>query len=110
MPGGRPKKIIDYDRVLEMASYFATQEEIATELDLSIRKLQQDEEFMRIFKKGNERAKKSLRRKQYEIAMGGNTTMLVWLGKQYLNQREPMNEQIIPEEEQDEKMAEFDEE
>lgn len=28
----------------------------------------------------------SLRRKQYEMAAGGNPTMLIWLGKQYLNQ------------------------
>lgn len=28
----------------------------------------------------------SLRRKQYEIAMSGNPTMLIWLGKQYLAQ------------------------
>lgn len=30
--------------------------------------------------------KKSLRRKQIELAMAGNATMLVWLGKQYLDQ------------------------
>lgn len=24
--------------------------------------------------------------KQYQVAMGGNCTMLIWLGKQYLNQ------------------------
>lgn len=28
----------------------------------------------------------SLRRKQYEMAMAGDRTMLVWLGKQYLGQ------------------------
>ena len=27
--------------------------------------------------------------KQYQVAMGGNTTMLIWLGKQRLAQREP---------------------
>ena len=28
----------------------------------------------------------SLRRKQYELAMAGNATMLIFLGKQYLGQ------------------------
>lgn len=30
--------------------------------------------------------KQSLRRKQLQVAMGGNVTMLIWLGKQYLGQ------------------------
>lgn len=28
----------------------------------------------------------NLMKKQYDVAMGGNTAMLIWLGKQYLNQ------------------------
>jgi len=28
----------------------------------------------------------SLRRKQFEVAMNGNPTLLIWLGKQYLDQ------------------------
>ncbi len=35
---------------------------------------------------GRLQGKASLRRKQYEIAMSGNTTMLIWLGKQALGQ------------------------
>ena len=31
----------------------------------------------------------SLRRKQYEMAMDGDRSMLVWLGKNYLDQSEP---------------------
>lgn len=31
----------------------------------------------------------SLRRKQYEMAMDGDRSMLVWLGKNYLGQSEP---------------------
>ena len=32
--------------------------------------------------------KTSLRRAQFELAMKGNPTMLIWLGKQYLGQNE----------------------
>jgi hypothetical protein len=35
---------------------------------------------------GRELGKVSLRRKQWELANKGNTTMLVWLGKQWLGQ------------------------
>ena len=30
----------------------------------------------------------SLRRKQFETALAGNVTMMVWLGKQYLGQKD----------------------
>ena len=88
MPGGRPKKTIDYDTVEKLASIMATQEEIATFLDLSVKTLQRDEEFSRIYKKGLEKGRMSIRRQQYKSAEGGNVTMQIWLGKQYLNQRD----------------------
>ena len=39
-------------------------------------------------KKGHQVWNGSLRRAQYEAAMKGNATMLIWLGKQYLGQRD----------------------
>ena len=45
-------------------------------------------------KKGFESGKASLRRKQYEVAMGGNCTMLVWLGKQYLGQTDKIDASV----------------
>lgn len=33
----------------------------------------------------------SLRRKQFEVAMRGNTAMLIWLGKQLLGQRDKLD-------------------
>lgn len=89
---GRPRKEIDYDKVLELASDFATQIDIADELDISVRKLQQDEQFMRIYKRGITTAKAKLRRAQFKNAIDGNTTMQIWLGKQYLQQKEPKQE------------------
>jgi hypothetical protein len=35
--------------------------------------------------------KELLRQKQFSVAMGGDKTMLVWLGKQYLDQSEKIN-------------------
>lgn len=65
----------------------ATQEEIAVFLDISVRTLQRDKEFCRIYKKGLESGKMSLRRKQFKLAEK-NATMGIWLGKQYLNQKD----------------------
>ena len=36
--------------------------------------------------------KMSLRRRQYSAAMDGNSAMLIWLGKQWLGQKEPEKE------------------
>ena len=84
----RPKKIIDYVVVKDMAEKFCTQAEIADRLGLSVRTLQRDVEFCRVFKNGLNVSKESLRAKQFQIALKGNTTMLIWLGKNYLYQRE----------------------
>lgn len=83
----RPKKIIDYEAVEKLANIQCTQEEIANFLDLSVRTLQRDEEFCRVYKKGQEAGKMSLRRIQYKLAEK-NTAMAIFLGKQYLGQRD----------------------
>jgi hypothetical protein len=50
--------------------------------------------------KGREALKQSLRRAQLTVALNGNPTMLIWLGKQYLGQSENTLEtnenQILP--------------
>lgn len=42
--------------------------------------------FSKAYGKGYSLLKSSLRRKQIQVAMSGNTTMLIWLGKQILRQ------------------------
>ena len=84
----RPKKTIDYETVEKLASIQCTQEEIANILGLSVRTLQRDEEFCRLYKKGQEDGKMSLRRTQFKIAEKGNASMAIFLGKQYLGQRD----------------------
>ena len=85
---GRPKKQIDYELVKKLAGIMCTQEEIANILDISTRTLQRDSKFCRIYKTARENGKMSLRRMQFKKAMEGNVTMLIWLGKQYLGQKE----------------------
>lgn len=42
--------------------------------------------FSEYFEQKRGKGKIALRRKQYDVAMGGNVSMLIWLGKQYLGQ------------------------
>lgn len=84
---GRPKKEINYKLAENLASIFCTQEEIASVLDISVRTLQRDEEFCRVFEKGKEVAKSSLRRIQWKHAEK-SAAMAIFLGKQYLGQKD----------------------
>jgi hypothetical protein len=93
MAGGRPKKIIDYTLVDKLARIMATQEEIASFMDISLRCLQQDLEFMRVYKKGLENGRMSLRRIQWKIAET-NVGMAIFLGKNYLGQSDKQDHEI----------------
>jgi len=82
----RPKKELDYELIEKLSMIQCTQEEIAEIVEVCTRTLQRDDEFCRIYKKGKESGKTSLRRMQWKSAEGGNATMQIWLGKQYLGQ------------------------
>jgi len=94
MAAGRPKKEINYEMVKKLANIHCTQKEIASVLDLSVKTLQRDEEFCRIYNKGIEEGKSALRRMQWRSAEAGSDRMLIFLGKQYLGQSNKMDMQI----------------
>lgn len=88
----RPKKIIDWEMVKKLCAIHCTGEEIANIVDVSYDTLERHIKtefkmgFAEYYKKHSASGKMSLRRKQYEVAMAGNTSMLIWLGKQHLGQ------------------------
>jgi hypothetical protein len=88
----RPLAQIDWDQVDKMCAIHCTGEEQAAILGVSYdtlnRACQREHEcsFAEYFKKKASHGRMSLRRKQYTAAMDGNTTMLVWLGKNWLGQ------------------------
>ena len=84
---GRPKIEIDYVTVEKLANIQCTQEEIASFLGISSRTLLRDEKFKELFAKGRENGKMSLRRIQWKHAEK-SATMAIWLGKQYLGQKD----------------------
>ena len=89
---GRPTKQIDFKLLEELCKIQCTAEEIASVLGVSVdtidRRLKEQEYqgFADYYKKFSDQGKKSLRRKQMEVALGGNVSMLIWLGKQLLGQ------------------------
>ena len=96
---GRPRKEIDQSIFENLCQIFCTQEEIADVFECSIDTINRwckrtfGETFADTYKKKSARGKMSLRRWQYESAKNGNVTMQIWLGKQYLGQKEPKQDE-----------------
>lgn len=82
----RPKKIVDEDQIMKLAAINCSYAEIAAVVGVDPSTLTR--RFAQVIEKGREQGKMSLKRKQYEVAMGGNVSMLIWLGKQILGQRD----------------------
>lgn len=89
---GRKKIEIDYDTVEKLAHIQCTKEEIASFLGCSVDTLDRRPEFAEHYKKGLEGGKSSLRRIQFKLAEK-NSAMAIFLGKQYLGQRDTPEEQ-----------------
>ena len=83
----RPKKDVDAEQVRKLAAIDCSLAEIASVVNCSVDTLER--RFAEVIKRGREEGCASLKRKQFEVAQSGNPTMLIWLGKQRLGQKEP---------------------
>lgn len=83
---GATQTVVDPDEVYKLAKLWCTYEEIADWVGCNSETLKYN--FMDIIVKGRGETKQALRRAQLKNALGGNTTMQIWLGKQILKQQE----------------------
>ena len=85
------KKDITVEKQIEkLASYGLTNKEIAEALGYDDSTLKR--KFENFLIKGRANLKQRLKKKQIQVAMSGNVSMLIWLGKQYLGQSEKVEE------------------
>ena len=88
----RPPKPVDLKLVEDLARIHCTDAEIATMLGFSVdgwrKRVRRSKELVELIEKGKEAGKSSLRRLQWKSATNGNIAMQIWLGKQYLGQRD----------------------
>lgn len=93
----RPKKKIDKAQFESLLSLQCTLVEVSGFFSKTLNGCSEDtierwcketygENFAEVYKKKSASGKISLRRKQFEVAMKGNPTMLIWLGRNMLNQ------------------------
>mgnify|MGYP003649989596 FL=1 len=91
---GRPQFVIDWKVVESMCGIYCTGEEIAGVLGCSYDTLERAIKreysltFAEFFEQKAAKGKVSLRRKQFDSALSGDRTMLIWLGKQWLGQQD----------------------
>ena len=87
---GRDKKVIDPKEVEKLASIGMKNSEIAEWFDIDDSTLNYN--FKRELAKGKHNLNTSLRQAQIRLALSGNATMLIWLGKNILGQSDnPIN-------------------
>ena len=90
----RPKKVINQKQFESLCAIQCPQEEICNVLDVTDKTLTRwcnevyDLSFSEVYEQKRDIGRMSLRRNQFKLAEGGNTTMQIWLGKQVLKQSE----------------------
>lgn len=85
------KKEIPIEKQVEkLASYGLTNKEISEALGYDDTTLKR--KFENFLTKGKANLRQRLKRKQIDVALGGNVSMLIWLGKQYLGQADKLDE------------------
>ena len=87
---GRKSINIDPDQVRALARIGCTYDEIADVLKIARstfgKKLKSETKVREAYDRGISEGDVSLKRAQFDRAMGGNTSMLIWLGKNRLGQ------------------------
>lgn len=97
--GGRPRKELDKSIFEELCHIQCTRDEICSVLSVeddtlnSWCKRTYGEGFSACYKKYSEGGKRSLRRMQWALAEK-NPAMAIWLGKQYLNQSDKIDNNV----------------
>jgi hypothetical protein len=76
----------------EIAAHFAVSEDT---VERAVKR-EQGVSFADYFGQKRKAGFVSLRRRQYELAMAGNATMLIFLGKQYLGQADKQHVTTLP--------------
>jgi hypothetical protein len=95
---GANQKIVDPDEVYRLSSIGCTMEEMADFFMIDRETLKYN--FWPYIQRAKSELYCQLRNKQIEVAMSGNPTMLIWLGKNLLGQTDqPVNtqsDQVLP--------------
>lgn len=85
-PVSKPFKEIDPEKVKVLAARGCTKSEVAAVLDCHRETIINN--YSWAYDEGKERGRAKLRKMQWDTAEAGNPALLIWLGKQILNQKD----------------------
>jgi hypothetical protein len=95
---GRNKTVIPEEQVLELSKLHCTSKEMAEFFDVPLSTF--TDNFRDIITKGRLETKQRLRAAQLKLALNGDRTLLIWLGKNILGQMDqPINtteDKVLP--------------
>lgn len=103
---GENKTVVDPEEVYKLAKLWCSWEEMSDFFGVHSNTLKYN--FSDIVAKGRSETKQGLRRAQLKLALSGNATMLIWLGKNILGQQESpqgSTKGVLPWTEEDEDTA-----
>ena len=80
-------KEIDTAQLEKLGAMMATMDEVAAFFEINKSTLSMRPDLMEIYNRGKEKGKLSLRRNQFKLAEK-SASMAIWLGKQYLDQKD----------------------
>ncbi len=86
MPKKEPYKKLDLEQVEKLAAIGCTVAEIAAVMNVNKKTLER--RCMEVMARGRLKLNASVKRQQIQMALEGNPTMLIWVGKQYLGQHD----------------------
>ena len=92
---GRPLTQIDLEQAEKLGMLQCTLKECSAWFNVPPSTLAGHKEFRKAYEKGLEDGKQSLRRKQWHLA-DKSATMAIWLGKQYLGQKDIPDGESFP--------------
>jgi hypothetical protein len=81
---GENRRVIDPVEIEKLAKLWCSWEDMSDFFGVPTQTLKYN--FSAIVAKGRSETKQALRRAQIKLALGGNATMLIWLGKNILDQ------------------------
>lgn len=87
---GRPRKVLDEEKICNFIAKGFTVKFVAAFFDVSEMTLYAN--YSEALRKGYAFREGCLQNKQFESALNGNPTMQIWLGKQWLHQRDQVAE------------------
>lgn len=90
--GGRPPKKVSAALVKRLASVGCTADEVAIVCECSRSLIY--EKYGTAFELGKADLKRKLRHKQVQMALSGNPAMLIWLGKNLLDQKDKQDIEV----------------